>query len=742
MTTVREAKAQRNRTPAMFSVRCASVHIGRVVTIIGAFTVHPLATMSKRTFAVLIVVAACVLAGTAVAAADNGDPGVPITNNTTSADEAYVSDDGSVVLVSHGDSAADGVGELGMNVTEGLVFGSYQQPVETNVTGAFSMAANQSGINASGTLAMARPDALESLDLTVDSETTAENSRSDLDLDATVALPEDSSQLAMMFDEFSTTGSVTTTGSTLETQGSAEWSARAGMESQEHAFDLRATDEGHVLEARQSYNVSSFAAEQWNTREKAVQSLSGQFTMVATMLNGSSDFTMDSYAFESTGDGGHLDVEYTVELRGIHEFLRQGLVESLSSSTSVGGMSTLSTDGNAAEDIDVSLDNVSIERVSVAVDVDQGSAMDMGSGSASWNVSVSGYDQLLLAYMEALESADETGMVANQSDQLEAQFAAMQAADYSQTATWEIDVAMADGSVQASASMDQRTDNWAAYVEERAARDLPAIGTQRLAFDAATEGEQLVMNGSALVHQEGMFDQTLQRLEQSFEQSSSVTTTPTETNPFSTLRAAEFLGSRLDMSVNETAMTVDGQAEFGNLSAITEMVDRETDIGSIDGMYVDASGDTPTTYLRMENVVESDDPDAAALREHEMITEDTTIYFPGEWESLSRTVTIEESAIETQMMVPQVNDDAQQSDDGTETTEASSDDSESDTTTDDGSDGDTTTESDTTTDGASDDADETTDEPAEATTAGGPGFGAVVAVVAVIAVALIGSRRS
>lgn len=692
--------------------------------------------MSKRTFAVLMVVATCVLAGTAVVAADNGDTGVPTTNNTTAADEAYVSDDGSVVLVSHGDTSAEGVGELGMNVTEGLVFGSYQQPVETNVTGAFSMAANQSGINASGSLAIPRPDALEALDLTVDSETTAENSRSDLDLDTTVALPEDSSQLSMAFESFTSNGSVTTTGSGLETQGNAEWSARPGMESQEHAFDLRATEEGHVLEASQSYNVSSFAAEQWNTREKATQSLSGQFTMIATMVNGSSNFTMDSYAFESTDDGGHLEVEYTVELRGIHEFLRQGLVESLSSSTSAGGMSTLSTDADTAENLDVSLDNVSIERVSVALDVEQGSAEKMGSGTASWNVSVSGYDQLMLAYMEALESTDETGMVANQSDQLESQFAAMRAADYAQTATWDIDVAMADGSVDASASMDQRTDNWAAYVEERDARDLPAIGTQRLALDAATEGDQLVMNGSTLVQQDEMFDQTLESLERSFEQSSSMTTTPTETNPFSRLRAAEFLGSRLDASLNETTVTVDGHAKFGNLSAITEMVDQETDVGSIDGMYVDASGDIPTTYLRMENMVESDDPDAATLREHEMITEETVIYPPGEWDTETQTITVEESAIETNMMIPQANDDAQQMGDGAETTESSpDDDTDTETTTDDADDDETTTAN------QNDGGEETTEEPAGTTTASGPGFGALVGVVALLAVALIGSRH-
>ncbi|CCQ32401.1 hypothetical protein HLRTI_000968 [Halorhabdus tiamatea SARL4B] len=704
--------------------------------------------MSKRTFAVLIVVATCVLAGTAVVAADNG-PDVPTTNNTSTADEAYLSDDGSVVMVSHGDTSADGVGELGMNVTEGLVFGSYQQPVETNVTGAFSMAANQSGINASGSLAMPRPEALESLDLTVDSETTAENSRSDLDLDATVALPEDASQVTMMFDEFTTTGSVTTTASTLETQGSAEWSARPGLDSQEYAFDLRATDEGHVLEARQSYNVSSFAAEQWNTREKATQTLSGQFTMIATMLDGSSNFTMDSYAFESTDDGGHLEVEYTVELRGVHEFLRQGLVESLSQSTA-----TLPTDGDTTENLDVSLDNVSIEHVSVALDVDQGSAEEMGSGTASWNVSVSGYDQLMSAYMAALESSDETGMIANQSEQLESQFAAMRAADYAQTATWDIDVAMADGSVQASVSMEQRTDNWATYVEERDARDLPAIGTQRLAFDAATEGDQLVMNGSTLVQQDETFDQTLESLERSFEQSSSMTTTPTETNPFSRLRAAEFLGSRLDASVNETTVTVDGHAEFGNLSAITEMVETETDVGSIDGMYVDASGETPTTYLRMEDMVESDDPDAATLREHEMITEDTVIYPPGEWDEQSQTVTVEESAVETNMMVPQANDDAQQMGDDAETTTSSADD-DTETTTDDESD-ETTTDNEgvdeTTTDSGSDDAETTTDdesdetgespdESAETTTASGPGFGALLSMVALLAVALIGARR-
>ena len=683
--------------------------------------------MTKRNLAVLIVVAACVLAGTAVAAADNGDPGVPPMNDTDSADEAYVSDDGSVILASHGGSAAETAGEFGMNVSDGLVFGSFQQPVETNVTGAFSMAANQSQVNASGSLAMPRPETLQSLDLTVDSETSAENSRADMDLQTTVALPEDSQQLAMMFDQFTTAGSATMTGSSFETQGSAEWSAMTGMEAQEHSLDLQATDQGHVLEVSQSYNVSSFAAEQWNTREKAVQTLEGQFMMVAQMVNGSADFTMDSYNFESGDSGGHLDVEYTVELRGIHDFLRQGLLESLAQSGAFGETTT--------EDLDVQLDDVAIERVAVDVEINQ------GSGAASWNVSVDGYDQLALAYMDAVARADDSGMLENQSEQFEKQFAAMEAADLSQTGTWDVTVSTtSDGAVQADASMQQRTENWQAYVSERNARDLPAIGTQQFSFDAATEGEQVVMDGSFLVHQEDMLDQTLQSFEQSFQQSSSMT--GVEMNPFARLSAAEFVGSQFDVSVNETLVTADGYAEFGNLSALTSLMDEEVAAGSMQQIYVNAEDETPTTYLRMENMVDSDNPDEATLREHEMITEETTIYLPGEWETQSQSVMVGDSGTETSMLLPMADDDSQQSDDGTqtdedtETTESSSDDS-TDEPTDEMTDGETETTADTN-EGETESADESPD----STTAGGPGFGIAVSVVALIAVALIGSRRN
>ncbi|WP_275736691.1 MULTISPECIES: PGF-CTERM sorting domain-containing protein [unclassified Halorhabdus] len=664
--------------------------------------------MTKRNLAVLIVVAACVLAGTAVAAADNGDPGVPITNETDTADGAYVTDDGSVIVVSQSEGAA-GTGELGMNVTEGLVYGSYHEPVETNVTGEFAMAANKSQVNASGSLAMPRPENLQSLDATIESTTNAENSRSDMDLEATVALPEDSSALTMLFDEFTTTGTATTSGSALEMQGSANWSAALGMDAQEHSFDLRATEKGHVLEASQSYNVSSFAAEQWNTREKATESLEGQFSMVAQMVNGSSNLTMDAYDFESTEDGGHLDVEYTVELQGIHQFLQQGLAESLSESPQF---------GDSMNDLDVELDDVSIDRVSVSVDVNQ------GSGSASWDVAVDGYDQLMLAYMDVMEATDDSGMIANQSDRLEAQFAAMQSANYSQTGSWDIAVSTTtDGAIQADASMEQRTDNWQAYVAERDARDLPAVGTQRFAFDAATEADQVVMNGSFLVQREDMYGQTLQSLERSFEQSSSVAGTP-DINPFARLNAADFVGSRLDASVNETAVAMDGHAEFGNLSALTSLMDEQMDAGSMEQIYVDAEGDSATTYVRLENVVESDSPDKTTLREHEMISDETNIYLPGEWDTETQSVTVPDSSAETSMALPVANDDAQQSDDemtDDETSESSS--------------------TDEPTDQSSEDDTETTDEPTETTTSTGPGFGVVVAVVATLAVAMIGLRR-
>lgn len=691
--------------------------------------------MSKRTFAVLIVVAALALAGTAVVTADNGETGVPTTNNTDPAAAAYVTDDGGVILVSHGDSMGTGTGNLGMNVTEGLVFGNYRQPVETNVTGAFSMAANRSRINASGTLEMPRPDALKSLDLTIDSTTTAETSKSSLALDTTVALPPDARQLTMLFEAFNTSGSATMTGSTLRMTGSANWSARLGMKSQEHAFDLRATDDGYVLDARQSYTVSSTAAERWNTREKAVESLSSQFSMIATMINGSSEFTMDAYNFTATENGGHLEVEYTVELQGIEDFIRQSLVESLSGSTSTGGMSMLSTGESTTEDLDVSLDNVSIERVSVAIDVNQGTATEMGTGSVSWNVTVEGYDQLALAYMDALERATNGSMIANQTDRIKAQFAAMQAAGLTRTATWDVSVETMNGSVQVDASMHQRTDNWDAYVAERDARGLPPIGTQRFTFDAATEGDQVVMSGSFRLEQDSMYNRTLRNLARSFEQSSSVTT-PMGTNPFSTLLEAKFLGSRLDASINESVMTVDGYAEFGNLSAITGMVDQQVGAGSIEAMYVTVSGDTPTTYLRLENVVESGTPDETVLREHAMIGENTTIYLSGEWDAVSRTVTVD--GTETRMMVPQANDDAQQENDGTQTTEPSPDEST-----------DNTSDNDTTTDGSGESGTVTTDNTSPdstdasggTTTTSGPGFGAVVGIVALLAVALVASRR-
>ena len=584
--------------------------------------------MARRTVAALIAVAALLVVGGTVVAAETGTQQLeePAMNDTDTAEEAYVTGDGDVILVYEDGETSEGSGHFGLNVTEGLAYGLYEvSDLNSNVTGAFSMAADRSTVNGSGDLSAPRPEELESLDLEIDSVTSPDEARSDVSLETSIALPEDNAMLAAVFRSAETSGEIRTTGSTLSTTGNAEWTMTLPTASAEsYDYDLRATDSGHVLEVEREGQVSEREAGMWNTREKATERIRRQFEGMTSMVEGSSDVTIDSYSFEEAESGGQLTLAYTVEIEGLNELLRQSIATGMSGPM---GPETSSFGPNQNE-IGEDLSDLSIERASVSFETGS------DGGSADWNVSVENYGGLMKGYFAAMETVDESGFVANQSERYEKQLAAMDAADYAGTFSWDATVeTTSEGAIAANASMTQRSENWKAFVSERNDRGLPPIATQEFDLSVVAEGDRVDADGSFLVQQEGLFNRTLENYEQSLQAGGTATSTPSVGEAFATIREIGFRGARLDASVNESTATVEGGAAFDNLSAAVATLDMPGN-ASVDRAYVSQNADGTQGHVRMSGAVDADDE--SAVRQLEYVSEETAVHMPGDWDADSR----------------------------------------------------------------------------------------------------------
>lgn len=558
-------------------------------------------TMSKRKLAVLIAVIACVVVSGTAIAQNVGDEAVPDTNETEPADAIYIDSDGSAILeYSEANANMKGSGAAGVNVDDGVIYGDYQQPVDMDMdaTGSMSLDADREHVAGEGNLNVPQPDMVESLTLDAKAVTNADESKADLDFETTIAPQgQQAAFVTQMFDTFDAEGTVQTDGSTLTTEGSANLEATmTGTEEMHHEFDLSSTDNALVLEASQDYTVSEPEVGNYETEEAARQTLEEQYEEV-----GLTDLTIDSYSFnETVTGGGNLQIEYTAEM-------------DLDEATS-----------------GTEMENVSIESAHLAIDYAE------GSGSATWNAEIENYQALYLAYMNSLEDTSEAGFF-GMADQMEDEFEAMKAANLAQNLSFQVSAeTTADQKITAEGSMEQRSENWDAYISERQDRDLPPIGSQLFEMNVSAEGEEIVTDLQFNVEQEGMYDRVIENLESAYEESNM--SESAEINPVALLDSAEFEKAQFDASLSENDVSAEGGISFGNLSAFTSLADEEIESGSFQWAHVIVEDGNTTAYVGLDNFADSD-ADPSSIKDTEMASSDTEVYAPGDWSTESQTYT-------------------------------------------------------------------------------------------------------
>jgi len=577
--------------------------------------------------------------GTFVPSHDSGDGDSwnKSYNDTEPAGDAYVTEDGDVILrydyTADGDAPETNVsGHAGVNVSAGMAHFVMTDNASTNVTGSFSAALDRESASMNGSLSAPRPDALDALQFEYVAAQNASDSAGSMDLHTRVNLSGDAGILALL-QEARADGYVTTGPETLESNGSFSAESAIGMGGERHQrFVLTETQGGYTLDGAESIPAPERGG--WSSEAEAKQTLQTRFCAPLTGTDATCSVTIDSF----TRSDGQVSVDYTVEMRGVDSLVSSAVVSGLTESSPESNVST-----EEATDLADHLTNVTVDHLAVELD------FTGTSGAFTWNLSLSDSDDLVLAYADFLELSQESfgsGMGApatsgsmfvspgDMTERLVAQVEAQKAADFAGTTTWSFVLTPEDGAAVLNASVESETTNWADYVTELESRDVEMVDSQRVAIEAETDGDSVIVDASIDVADEGWVDRSLTQLNETFAQMANASETDGTENvskvidAIETVRAANVTAARMDAVVTGEEVRIEGAAAVDNGSALTAELPGQ--FANLSHSYTDL--DALETTVRLDGAV-SAGADEEAVRDLELVgnESETTVHLAGDW---------------------------------------------------------------------------------------------------------------
>jgi PGF-CTERM protein len=625
-------------------------------------------------------------------------------NNSTDVDPAdtvYLTEDGDAVLAYRETLNESTRMELGMNMSEGLVHMLVTDELESEVTGTASAALGPEEFVSNGSMTAPKPDQLRSLDASAKVTRTSSKATSSMRLEAVVE-PEEST--TTQTGTVSTEGQVRSSASSFDFSGSATVSdvpSLAAMGPMAHSVSITETDTGYTVDVTQDYEVSYYARQQWDSRENATRTLETQYGVLAAQLGGDSEVTIDAYDFSEAGENTYrLDIEYTIEYRNVHEAVTQQLTQGLANAENF----TLSQ--SEARAVSERIQKLEVEGISGSVSVED-------TMTADWDVQLENFDEVALALLDVADSAKEMPeSTQEQLDRARKQLEASQEAGVVQTASWQGEFAADDdGTVTVDFQTESRTENWAAYVSALEERGIDTT-TYQLEMTATTTDGTVTADLAVTMADEDL-------LAGMFASGTTGSDAPPElTEAVETFRQADFERAKMDISAQDGQIRVEAGAKFANASAFGDVM-QETYGHTVRSVVSQPADGSQVTYVRVEGLTD-EDPTKSAVRDMGIADEDTTIELPGEWDRDFPTMGAT-SAVEFLGYDPasDSSDGGSSGDDGSD-----GDSSDSESSPDDGGDG------------------TTADDGGGSGSSGGmPGFGAGLALVALLAGLVMLSRR-
>ncbi|AEH38761.1 hypothetical protein [Halopiger xanaduensis] len=597
---------------------------------------------SVRALGLAVLVVLSVLATSGLAGATQAQAGADTDDALESADELYLNDDGSGVLVYADDDNDVKEYQIGADVTEGLAHVLIADDVEDgeleNAEGNVSAVLEDDMFSANGALTMEQPPEVEDLDVQISGEQSAETSEFDADVYALLGGGESgdiqqlsSTQQASLFESAETSGSIETTADTFRTSGNvsvdfgASSMATGDSPEETFAFDLTETETENGYEVAVSERGTEQAfltdpAEQWGTEADAKATLEEQYSSLADDLGGDVTVEIDHHSFEEqSADTYWKELDYTITYEGIDD-LEDNLADELADD------STADLDREEAEEIAGQVTNVEIETVQFDL-TSSAEAMD-----ATWTVEIGEYAPLLTSAVELSEASMEDELEGDDADQFgeqledfETRLEAQQAADLRSTFEWDASATYTDDNrVELEATATGDTENYDAYTDELADRGID-MSDERVVFEfnAATEDEQISVDGNVEIGTEDLAETALTSVADSIRQEQDAG----QFGAFaSALEESELEIAKVDLDFDNETVELEAGAKFNGTESLLEdgILGENVVLTQISG-----GSDEGATYVYVEDP-DGEELDQDALAEQGLVDDDTDVYEPGE----------------------------------------------------------------------------------------------------------------
>ncbi|WP_227015084.1 PGF-CTERM sorting domain-containing protein [Natronorubrum aibiense] len=566
------------------------------------FSKRSLRSIATVMMAVVLITSS--FAGTALADVDEADP----------ADEVFVDENGDAVLVYDEDSDTDtgASGEVGLDVSESVVYALITDDMEDDVSAALSMEVDGDSVDSSGSFAAKRPTDLSELSMDVLAEQNQETSTFDADLEMEM----DAAGPGAGFTQVSASGTTVSSADEFSTDGEFSATMMGGMQSPDNGLDLELTeaDGSYTLDVHNQDQLNQYQTDNWRTEADATQTLEAQFSDVAAELGGDVTVSIDAHEFQENADGtADLDVEYTVEFENVKDGLESAVADGLASE------SDLDLDQDEAEQLAADLLDAEIETFDVSYLVSENTV------EGAWEIAFTNLDSTTFALFDLAESAGEMDDVDLESDEYVDMYEAQAEADLVQTSQWKLSFSQDETQTQ-TFSMDVSSDaeNWEAYTQELDERDID-LAEFSMTATAETVDDEIEMEMTLEMTQEALLENAISAAIDSLEDDP---TADDEALEFMTaFDDADLELAKFDLNMDDGTVEMETGAKFDDITAFEDHLEDAFYGHSVTHVYAnDEAGYVYVTELVDGDATEDD------VRTLEVVDDDTTVHMPGEWD--------------------------------------------------------------------------------------------------------------
>lgn len=248
--------------------------------------------------------------------------------------------------------------------------------------------------------------------------------------------------------------------------------------------------------------------------------------------------------------------------------------------------------------------------------------------NAEWSVRIDEWNEAATAALDVAEAA-EMGSDGMTVEEARTRLEAQQAADLQRTVSWSGSLSSpGEDTADVEFEADYSTENWGSYVDELESRDVEWPGSTEFEASARTEDGELTAEMSATVSREGLVDQAVDGLLESSEDAGS----ERARSLLEAFRNSEFETAKMDVSVEDRTVSFEAGASFDNVSAFRDVMGEEYgDDLRVASAYGELDDGESVTYVRLSGAV-SEDASESDVRALSVVGEDTAVNMPDDWD--------------------------------------------------------------------------------------------------------------